>query len=196
LLAFSFEDRCDEPLLDHFEHTPVTDPTRNALHQLPMRNRAEVVAEIRIDNIGATLVEVITHLSGCLLRIPPLPEPELLVRQIRIKDGIDHSQHRPLRHSVPDCRNSEWTITTTSLRYPHSQERLWRIRSAPQLLLQVPKPFLQPVGFDLFERQSVNTRGTVLCAAPKIGVSKNVNPADLVPQAVESIAWFGLSFHV
>jgi hypothetical protein len=162
MLAFSFKDRCDEPLLDHLEHTPVTNPTRNALHQLPVRDRAEVVAEIRIDNVGATLVEVITHLSNCLLRIPPLPEPELLVREVRIKDGIDNRQHRRLRHSIPDCRNSEWTMTATSLRYPHSQEGLRRILSAPQLLLQVSKPFLQPARFNLFECQSVNARGTTL----------------------------------
>ena len=195
--TFPFKDRCDEPLLDHPKHTPVTNPARNAPHQSPVRDRAEVVAEIRIDDIGAaSLGEMKTHLPDCPPRIPSLPEPELLVRAVRIKDGVENGQHRRLYPSAPDCRHPERALTTASLRYPHSQQGLGRVRFAPQLLLQVSKPLLQPTSFNLFERQAVHTGSTTLSAARAIGVTEHVCPADLVPQAVESIAWFGLSFHV
>lgn len=55
--------RCFEPHLEQMQYLPVYYPARHRCHELCMRNAAEIVRQIRIDDLGATRYQQI----ACLL---------------------------------------------------------------------------------------------------------------------------------
>ena len=50
-LAVGFFDWAFQPHLDRMQHAPINDPARHRFHQVSMRNAAEEVREVGVDNL-------------------------------------------------------------------------------------------------------------------------------------------------
>jgi len=78
----------------------------------------------------------------------------------------------------------------------HRQEGLRTVRSRRELLSQILEPRIYTSRVDVRESLIVDARCSAVSAAAPVRLGENVLAADLVPQAVESKAPFGLGFRL
>jgi hypothetical protein len=160
-----------------------------------VRNRGEVVAQIRIDDLPlSALRDVPKHLAYGHLGIQFRPEAILVSQHVRLEDGADHQHHRHLDHAVADGRNAERSLPAVALWNPHSQQGLRAVGGAVQLLHDPFQPLLSTPSLDLVERDAIDARRTAVRTAVSIGFFDDVRPTDFVPERIEAESWFSLSF--
>jgi hypothetical protein len=123
-------------------------------------------------------------------------EAVLIAQQVRLEDRPQHQQRRHLDHAVADARDAERALAAVALWYPHAQQGLGPIVASPQLLPQLFQPSVLSVGGNLVERHPVTARSTVVTTARSVGFFEDVGPTHFVPQRVEPIVRFGLSFRL
>ena len=173
------------------------DAATQAAHQRRVRDRGEVVAQIRVHHL---LPPVLRHVpvnpSESHLGVQPRTKPILLGQQVRLEDGADDQHRRHLDHAVLDARNAERPLASVALRYPYPQKGLGNILSRGQLLTQRFQPSIAAMGVYPRERLAIGPRRSRIRAAATVGLKQDVLAADLVPQGVEAKGRFSLSFRL
>jgi hypothetical protein len=140
------------------EHPAVDDAPRHALHQCRVRDRVEVLAQIRIHNIGISLYEQLMNLLHRVLCISPRTVSVGVRLQIGFKDRFDHQLGRGLHHPVPYGRDSERSFTAVRLRDHHPPHSLRPVSFLNQFLPQLCQPLFSPLYFNLRETLAIHTR--------------------------------------
>src|SRR3954449_12225551 len=190
-----FHHRHPQPGADQGEHAPVRDPPPEAAQQRPVRDRAEVVAEVSVHHLPPpALGDVEVGPADRHLGPQPGAEPVLLGREVGLDDGPEHQQRRRLGDAVADARDPERPLAAIALRYPDPQEGPRAVGPGPQLLPQRSQPSLQPPGLDRLESLAIDPRGAGVTPAMPVGFGQDVRTMDLVPEAVEAEGRFRLSF--
>jgi site-specific DNA recombinase len=100
-----FHHPCPEPLPYQFEHPPVRDAPRHERQEFAVVDAAEIVADVRIEDVIAascpTRAEGLQRLRGA----PPGPKAVRARQKIRLENRLQHQRCRHLRHSVSDRGN-------------------------------------------------------------------------------------------
>ena len=97
--ADDFHHRRRKPALDGVKHMPVGDAPGQAAQQGGVRNRGEIVAQVRVYHLPPPMLrDVPINPSESHLGVQPGAETILLRQQVRLEDGTN-DQHR--RHL--DC---------------------------------------------------------------------------------------------
>jgi hypothetical protein len=186
-----------EPALDDAEEASIGDAAGQTTHQGRVRDRGEVVAQIRVH-----------HLPPPMLRHVPVDPAEshlgvqsgakaiLLWQQVRLEDGPDDQHHRHLDHAVADGGDAERPPASVALWYPHPQEGLRSVAPRDQLLPQPFQPPLHARGLDPGKALAVHPRRPRVAAAATVGFLQDVLATDLVPERVEAEGGFSLSFRL
>ncbi len=181
-----------EPLLDQPQHVGINNTAGNRLHQLPVWDGIEILAQIGIDHIGVTPPKQGQHQLDRLGRTASRPIAVRRRFQVRLEDRLQHQLRRSLHHPVPNRWNAEWPLAAAGLRDHHPSHRLALIRLRTQLLTQPDQPVLQPCRLDLLERRSVHPWRTFVGTRQVIRVAQDVRPPDLVVAQVEPETRLGL----
>ena len=96
-----FHHRRLEPLLDQGQYRPVGNTLGDDRHKLGVRNRIEVLGQIRVDHMGMPTEQRLGHgiarIMGRALRAKPMRN----LTEVRLEDRLDHDLHRSLHHPVP-----------------------------------------------------------------------------------------------
>jgi len=189
--------RYRQPALEDRQDLPVVHAPRDAPQQRTMRDCGEVVGQIRIHHFSPVMLRnVKVHSPHSRLRIPSGPEPILLRGKVRFEDRTEHEHDGGLDHAILHRRDTQRPLATIAFWNPHTQKRLRCIALAPQFLLQRYEPPVYACGLDRFEVDPIHPRcAGISPAAPKC-FEEYVFAIDLVPQAVESAARFGLGFRL
>ena len=116
--------------------------------------------------------------------------------QIRFKDRLDYQLRGGLHNPVPNSRDSERSLATSGLRDHHPSHRFRPIRLLDQSFPHIGQPCPPPCRFDCVKTLVVHPRRTCVGFRQLVGMLKNVLPADLVVQCVETIAGLLLRFRV
>ena len=121
---------------------PVADPPGHRTHQLRMRNRIEVAAQIRFNHLTMTAPRQPVHRAYCVVRTVPGSVRVLLRLQVGLEDRLHHQHRRRLHHPVTYRRDSQGPLPSVRLLQPHPAHRGGSIALVPELLRQLPKPRL------------------------------------------------------
>src|SRR6202051_4892646 len=113
-----------QPPLQQPQHLPVTDPARQRLHQLRVRNRVEVARHVSVDHLGMPRLPRPVHLLNRLQRRPPRSIAIGRGLQIRFEYRLQDQQGRGLHHPVPNDRDPQWPLPASRLRNQHPPHRL------------------------------------------------------------------------
>ena len=160
----------------------VRDPSGNAAHQRPVRNAAEVVAQIGVDDFAAPgLCDVPVCPADCHLGVEVRAESELVARKIRLEDRLQHNNHRRLHHPVTDRGDAQRALAAVTLGDPHPQQGLGPVALGSQLLPQRFQPRLHAPGLDRREGLAVRARRTAVRTAAPVRLGQDILSANLVP---------------
>lgn len=114
------------------------------------------------------------------------PIPVLLVRQVGLKDWLQHQFRCRLHRPITDRGNGKRPKPhSTLLRYVDSSSRLRLVRLLLEFLRQFTDPPVQTVRLDVLETFLVYTRCAAVGLASGIGMPKNVFSIHLVVQRIE-----------
>jgi hypothetical protein len=178
------------------QHAWIGDPARNRLHQLEMRNAAEVVGKVGVDDVRTTMEQLVLHLDHGLLGVAPSAIGIDLWWKVGFEDRLQH-QHRCCHADpIPHGGNAQRPEFAVGFRYMDPSDRFRSVRLLPDGKRQFRQPPLDAVRLDIREVLTVYPRCTLVGAALGIGMRQNVLAADLVVQRVEAIAGFRLRFRV
>ena len=123
-VAVTLLDRRLEPQLDQPQHVPVDDAPRHRLHEVAMRNRIEILRQIRIHDFRVAAAEQRVHFLDRVRPAPLRPVAESRGVEVRLEDRLQHQLGGGLHHAVPDRRDAEWPLAATGLRDHHPSHRL------------------------------------------------------------------------
>jgi hypothetical protein len=167
------------------QHGFVRHSPRDALHQLRVGNRVEVLREVRIDHLGASLLQLLMDLLHRIDGAAPGPIPVRRIAEVGFEDGLQDELRRRLGHAVFERGNPQRPLAPSRLRYHHPPHGLRPIPPVLQLALQLLKPTLLAVLRKLLERLPIHSRSALVPLRLPERLRQNVPSIELVVQAVE-----------
>ena len=138
------DDPRGQPFLDQPQDPLVRDPVLEELHQPSMVEAGEVVADIRVEHP--------VHLLAARSRprahptrhaAAPRPEPVGETEEVRLVDGVQHLDHRPLEDLVLQRGDPERPQPPVRLRDVHPPRRPRPVRAPLNPSVEIPKVVLQ-----------------------------------------------------
>ncbi len=186
-LVILLHHRAPQPQANEPQHRAVGKPPFELLHQAPVIDGVEVARQIRIVHRRPAGLQRRLHLVERLMRVPPRTEAEGAALEVRLEDRFNHQQHRRLCHAVPHRRNAQRAEPTIRLGNVDAAHRLRAIRPRPQRLRKVVEKCGHAARprLDSIQRDTIDTRRTVICPHPPPRRLQDVAPVDTVHQGVE-----------
>ena len=139
-----------------------------------MRNRIEVLAQIRIHNISKAGTEQFMDLPHRVLGTSLRAVPVSVGLQIRFKDQRDYQLGGGLHYAVPNRRDAERPLAASGLRYHYPSHRLRPIRLLDQLFPYIRQPASPPCRFDCVKTLVVHPGRTSVGFRQRVGMLENV----------------------
>ena len=182
-----FLDRRFEPHLDQMQHVPVDDAPGDRLHQVPVRDRVEILRQIGVHHVRMPRQKMPVHSADRIARAPLGSVAMDAVLEIRLEDRLQHQFGGGLRHPVPNRGDAERAFAAARLRDRHPSHGPGPVGLRDEILAQPDKPPLHARRLDLLEVDSVHARRARVVAGQRIGVFENVGSANLVVEQVEAV---------
>ena len=157
-----------------------------------MRNRLEIGGQIRVNHVRVAAAKQLVDLRDRVLG-PTLRSIAIGLRfEISLEDRLNHQLGGGLDHAIPDCRDTEGSLTTSRLGDHHPPHRLRPVRFGAEALLDPSQPLVQPCGFDHRKRFAIHPRCPTIGFRQPIRMVQDVVAIDLVVQLVKAEGWFRL----
>src|SRR5215510_1788604 len=167
---------------DQLKHPPLAHPFLHALQKLFVGDGVEVALKISIHHKGVALFKQPIHFSKRVFAATPRAKTVAHLKELPLKDRLQHKLKRRLNDAVFDRRYSQGTKFSTPLGHLHSSYGLWSVASllkSRTQLLQLPlRPHRQPL-YTL----SVLSRSSPLCLDPLPCRAKRLGAVHFVDQA-------------
>ena len=117
-------DRHVEPETQQMQHRSIADPPRDRLQQVRLRNRVEILGQVRVHDLGVSGIQRLVHRGHRLPRAASRTVSVHRVGEVRLEDWRQHQHRRRLYDAVADGRNPQRTLPDTSgLRNVHPPNR-------------------------------------------------------------------------
>lgn len=113
-----FFHRCFQPHLDQMQHLLVAHATSHRRHQLTMRDRIKVAAQVRIDHLRMPGVQERVDVPNGVVGTFPRPVSVLLRLKIGLEDRFENQHHCHLHHPILDRRDPQRTLFAVRLGNP------------------------------------------------------------------------------
>ena len=195
--AVVFFNRRLQPHLDQMQQVPVRDPARHRFQKFGVRDRPEVVREVRVNDPRVPLIDQAVDSANRRVSAQVRSVAVQLRRHVDLEDGFQHHRRGRHHHAVRYPRNPERTkLLAVRLRNPHPSDCLGSIRLPVQFVRQFTKPAVFPIRFDVRKVLPVHARCALVGLAPIVGVPQHVLAIQLVVQKVEPIAPRTLRFRL
>src|SRR6266568_2852814 len=151
-----------------------------------MRNRVEVLGQIRVHDIRITRMQQLIHLLDRILRTLPRPVAISIRLQVRFPDRFQNQLRRGLRHPIPYSRDSERPLPAARLGDHLPPHRLWFVRLIVQVLPEAVQPLFPPTRFDGLEALSIHPWRAIIGFCQCVCMQQNVLAVHLVVELVEA----------
>lgn len=174
----------------------IRDSSRQTLHQLGVRNRVEVLREVRIQHLGLASGKFPMHLLHRLHGAAPGSVPVRLIAQVSFEDGFQDELRCRLSHSISNGWNSQRPLSPSRLRYQHPAYGLGPIGLSLQLFLQLLKPAFLAVLLDVLEALPIDSGCAPLRLRLLERLHQGVPSVNLVVQHVKPVRRLRLGLHV
>src|SRR5712691_1530050 len=151
-----------------------------------MRNRVEVLGQIRVHDIRISPMQQFIHLPYRILRTLPRPVAVSIRLQVRFPDRFQNQLRRRLRHPVPYSWDSQWPLPAARLVDHLPPHRLWFVRLIMQVLPEPVQPLLPPPRLDVLEALSIHPWRAIIGFSQTVCMQQNVLAIHLVVELVEA----------
>ena len=130
-LGIPLLDRRCQPHLEQVQQMPVHHAAGHTLQQLLVRNRVEILRQVRVDHVRVAVAQRGVDCSNRLRRTPLRSIAIRTVVKVRLEDGLQHQLGRRLHHPVPNRRNPEWAVSTARFGNQDPPNRGGAVRLGP-----------------------------------------------------------------
>src|SRR5262244_3833886 len=129
---------------DQLKHPPLAHPFLHALQKLFVGDGVEVALKISIHHKGVALFKQPIHFSKRVFAATPRAKTVAHLKELPLKDRLQHKLKRRLNDAVFDRRYSQGTKFSTPLGHLHSSYGLWSVASLLKSRTQLLKIPLRP----------------------------------------------------
>jgi site-specific DNA recombinase len=175
-----------EPLPQQLEHPPIRDALRHELEQLLVVDAAEVVAEVGVEHVMASLRTQLAQGLQRHRRAPLRPEAVRARKEIRLEDRLQQKLRRHLDHPVSYRRDAQRPLLSIGLRNVPAPHHTGPIRACAQLRAELFEEALDAVLLDVADRLAVDARGALVSPHSLPRFEEDVTPPHVVVQRVEA----------
>jgi hypothetical protein len=136
------------PAANHFPDQPqdplVCDPVLKELRQPAMVKAGEELAEIRVEHpVHAPRLDRGGERIQRIMRAAPRPKPIRETEEVRLVDGVQNLDERPLKDLVLQRSDTKRPLPPVRLRYEHPPRRLRSVAPALDTGVQIREVALQ-----------------------------------------------------
>src|SRR5262244_2399361 len=167
---------------DQLKHPPLAHPFLHALQKLFVGDGVEVALKISIHHKGVALFKQPIHFSKRVFAATPRAKTVAHLKELPLKDRLQHKLKRRLNDAVFDRRYSQGTKFSTPLGHLHSSYGLWSVASLLKSRTQLLKIHLRPHRKPL-HTLSVHSRSSPVCLDPLPCRPKRLGSVHFIDQA-------------
>ena len=140
------------------QHTSIDDASRQRAHQFGVRNAAEVIGEVGVNDFRVASEQRLFHFDHRLLGIAAGTVGVLLGWKIGFEDRFEHEQRCAHAHPIAQGRDAQRPKLAVGFRDEHSSDRVRSVSLLSERKRQFTEPSLNPIRFDVCEFLAVHPR--------------------------------------